>query len=226
MCKIRFYSLFIVFGLLAVDILVAENATVKTSEVKMNHSELCRNFVKNLGNSAIEIINIPEITEEEVIKKFTDIVESNFAVDSMAKFSLGRHNRLLTTLQKKDFLYCFINMLIKLYVSNFREYKTAKFNIVSVKKKAKSHYLIDSKVSISGKKDTIITWFVLCKNGTPKIYNAVLNEVSMGQILRAEIQGSIAEKGLDKFMKEFKNKYPPNHNAELEVKMNSKIKHE
>jgi ABC-type transporter MlaC component len=98
-------------------------------------------------------------------------------------------------------------MLIKLYASNFREYKTAKFTIVSVKKKTKSQYLVDSKVSIPGKKDIVITWSVLCPNKVPKIYNAVLNEVSMGQILRAEIQGSIAEKGLDKFMKEFKSKY-------------------
>jgi ABC-type transporter MlaC component len=201
--------------LLAIDVFEAKAVTVKTS--KTINAELCRDFVKNLGNRAIEILNIPEITEKEIVKQFADIVESSFAIDSMAKFSLGRQNRLLSIAQKKDFLDCFINMLIKLYASNFKEYKTAKFTVINAKEKANFQYLVDSKVSIPGKKDTIITWSVLCRNGAPKIYNAVLDEVSMGQILRAEIQGSIAEKGLDKFMKEFKNKYKASNNIELTV---------
>jgi ABC-type transporter MlaC component len=98
-------------------------------------------------------------------------------------------------------------MLIKLYASNFREYKTAKFTVVSAREKAKSQYLIETKVSIPGKKETTIIWSVYDKNGEVKIYDAVLDEVSMGQIQRAEICGGIAKNGLQKFMQEFKARY-------------------
>jgi phospholipid transport system substrate-binding protein len=164
--------------------------------------------VEGLGNKAIEVINTPGINDDEVTKEFTNIIEENFEIDSMAKFSLGRNNRILKEVQKTEFKRCFINMLVKLYASNFKEYKTAKFRVLSVKEKGKSKYLVESKVSIPGKKDIAIVWTVRRKeDGTFKICDASMDEVSMAQIQRAEICGAISEKGVEKFMIEFKSKY-------------------
>jgi ABC-type transporter MlaC component len=204
--KFRFYIATGIFSLIfSLCPIRAESIPAPSSAE--NSSQLCRDFVKNLANRAIEIINTPQITDDKVLEEFSKIVRANFAVGSMAKFSLGRYGRVLNKAQKKDFLDCFVNMLIKLYVSNFKDYKMAMFSVINVKEKTKSQYLVETKVSIPGRKEIAIMWSIYNKNGEMKIYDAILDEVSMGQIQRAEICGGISEKGLNKFMLEFKNKY-------------------
>jgi phospholipid transport system substrate-binding protein len=180
---------------------------LSAASVDFEERTKCEKFVQELGSRAIEIINIPGIPDDEVTDKFAEIITSNFATDSLARFSLGKHYRTLSNAQKEAFIKCFIKMLVKFYASNFKEYKSAKFTVVVVRKKKEGQYFVETKVSIGGKKDVSIIWEVRCKNGRCKIYDAATDNISMKRLQQAEISGSISENGLNKFMTEFENKY-------------------
>jgi ABC-type transporter MlaC component len=185
------------------------NASAKNvSESNRAVAQQAKEFVESLGNRALEIINDPQMNDEKAMEEFAKLLKSNFATDSMANFCLGRHAKTLGKEQKEIFLRCFINMLVKLYASNFKEYKTAKFRVVGAKEKAKSQYLVETKVEIPGKNDVAIVWSVRRqKSGEFKIRDATMDEVSVAQIQRAEIGGGISQKGEKEFMSEFRKKY-------------------
>jgi ABC-type transporter MlaC component len=175
--------------------------------VAENENKDCRGFVQNLGNDAIGIINTPGISRDEIIRKFGNMVEANFAVNQMAKFSVGRYAKSLNKDEKRKFLGNFTKMLVKLYASNFEEYKTAKFTVIGQRKKSENQFIVESRVAIPGKPDVLIMWHVLKNKDKLLITDAVTNEVSIRQILRAEISGNISEKGLKNFLTEFTKKY-------------------
>jgi phospholipid transport system substrate-binding protein len=198
----KFYFIFMIL-FLAKD---AHANMVSATDAKLDLARQCGSFVNDLAHQAIETINISGLKEEEVMTRFRKILKSGFAMKSMAEFALGRYNRVLTPDQKKDFSNCFSNMLVKLYASNFREYKMAEFSVISVKAKTKTLYLVKSRVVIPGKKNVEIVWSVSTKTGKFKICDATQDGVSIRQIQRAEIQGSIEEKGIEGFMQAFKAK--------------------
>ncbi|MDR2107371.1 MAG: ABC transporter substrate-binding protein, partial [Holosporaceae bacterium] len=138
---------------------------------------LCKEFVQKLGNRAIAVINTPGISDEEVTKKFTEIVKENFKTDKMTQFALGRYGNKIKPDQKEEFVRCFINMLVKLYASNFKEYKDAKFSVVGLKQTTDRHYLVTSKVFVPGKREIKIIWGVYEDVGQYKIYDAVTEGV-------------------------------------------------
>jgi ABC-type transporter MlaC component len=172
-----------------------------------NENKDYRSFVQNLGNDAISIINTPEISRDEIIKKFGNIVEANFSVNQMAKFAVGRHAKSLKDGEKNEFLKNFTKMLIKLYASNFEEYKTAKFTVIGQRRKSENQFIVESKVVIPGKPEVMIAWHVSKNEGKFLITDAVTNEVSIRLILQEQISGIISEKGLQKFLIEFAEKY-------------------
>jgi ABC-type transporter MlaC component len=179
---------------------------VKTNET--TDATNCRDFIQKLANEAIKVINTPNMSKDKVLEKFTDLVSTNFSVNHMAKFAIGQYVKTLEEEQKKEFLKCFTKMLVKLYAANFEEYKSAKFMVTGHKEKSKNRFLIESKVIIPGKPENIIVWHVSCVKGEGfRITDAVTNEISIRQILRAEIGGNISEKGLKKFLAEFSKKY-------------------
>ncbi|MDR0968800.1 MAG: ABC transporter substrate-binding protein [Holosporaceae bacterium] len=208
--KFRLSFSFILAALILVGGLQMENAVAASTSVSKTSTtaQQCKQFIERLGNQALDIINAPNLSDEEVMAEFEKLVNENFSIDSMANFCLGRYARVLNQSQKTVFTRCFVNMLVRFYASNFKEYKAAKFVVSGAKEKAKSQYLIETRVQIPGKKDVIIIWSVRHeKNGEFKIRDATTDDVSMAQIQRAEISGSISEKGVEKFMNEFETKY-------------------
>jgi ABC-type transporter MlaC component len=193
---------------LAATSVFSHKKTAAAESVNKDKSESAQAFVQNLGDKAIKIINGSGKTADEITNDFTEIVKNYFSVNQIAKFVLGRHAKSLKKDQKEIFLSCFTNMMVRLYASNFAEYKTAEFIVVGHKEKSKNQFIIESRILIKGKQDTLISWHVSCENdGKFRIHDAVINEISLKQILHAEVFGNISEKGLKKFLEEFEKKY-------------------
>ena len=164
-------------------------------------------FIKNLGDKAISIINKSDITQVDVQKEFKTLLNQNFAMDRISKFSLGKYNKQLDNSQKEMFLTCFINMLVKAYSSSFNEYKTANFTITNVKQKKDTHYLVYSKIKIDGQEPIDIIWSVYFIKNQMKVFDVIISNVSISKAQRDEINSRIKEIGMKKFLEEFNNKY-------------------
>ncbi|MDR2780855.1 MAG: ABC transporter substrate-binding protein [Holosporaceae bacterium] len=215
MCKIRKFCFYCAIGalFLASDAFPKAKSKcrgkhVVSESVNKDKTIDCQTFIQNLGNEAIEIINIQGISHDGVIEKFKNIVKKHFSINQIAKFCFGKHARSLNKKQKEELLRCFTNMFVKLYASSFEEYKDAHFVVTGSREKSKNKFLIESRITIEGKPDVVIVWDVSYREAEKFcICDAITNEISLRQILQAQITGNISEKGMKVFLAEFQEKY-------------------
>lgn len=196
---------------------VVEAKDMQTTKVSGEIQQNAEEFIQNLGNRAIEVIKRSGITEKEVQQEFCSLLKENFAVESIAKYSLGKNFRLLSEEEKKDFVECFEKMLVRFYSSRFSEYNSAKFEVVAdhSKKRTDKKALINSKVTISSTKDKknkeiFIKWTVFFSKGSLKIYDVAISDVSISNVQRSEFMSQISKKGLKRFLADFRKKYGQN----------------
>lgn len=186
--------------------IVVDASVSQTAEaVKIQKEE--EKFIQNLGDEAINVINRSGITTKEVQSKFHDLLSKNFAVESIARYSLGKNFRVLSKSEKKDFLKCSKNMLIRMYSSRFSEYKYSKFVVTGSRKKSAKQILVTSKIIVPNKEDISVVWSVFLSKGSMKVYDVIISDVSVSYIQQSEFAGKISKEGLAKFLKDFKEKY-------------------
>ncbi len=186
---------------------IAESKELEAIEIDEKRAKAAGDFIQSLGNRAIGIINMPKITTEKVRENFSVLLKENFALESIARYSLGKNFRVLSEAEKKDFFECFENMLVRLYSSRFSEYKTAKLVVIESKNKSSKQILVKSKVVIPNKQDVDVVWSVYVSKGVFKVYDAIISDVSISNVQRSEFMGQISEKGLKKFLADFREKY-------------------
>lgn len=199
-------ALFCGLGLVGMDFSEATNE-VQITEIDAKTQKKAENFVQNLGNIAIGIINKSKISTEEVQNEFNKLLNESFALESIARYSLGKNYRLLSDEEKKDFQQCFRNMLVRIYSSRFSEYKTAKLVVTGSRKKSAKQVLVNSKIIIPNKEDVSVTWSIYLSKGSLKVYDVVISDVSVSNIQRSEFMGKISETSLERFLVDFKEKY-------------------
>ncbi len=199
-------ALFCGLGLVGMDFSEATNE-VQITEIDAKTQKKAENFVQNLGNIAIGIINKSKISTEEVQNEFSKLLNESFALESIARYSLGKNYRLLSDEEKKDFQQCFKNMLVRIYSSRFSEYKTAKLVVTGSRKKSAKQVLVNSKIIIPNKEDVSVTWSIYLSKGSLKVYDVVISDVSVSNIQRSEFMGKISETSLERFLVDFKEKY-------------------
>ncbi|MDR2724144.1 MAG: ABC transporter substrate-binding protein [Holosporaceae bacterium] len=201
MQKFRFYSIFLILFFIFVPLSVIASARMSK---QLDHG---RALVDDVAFQVLEIINTPGLTDSQVKQKFRELIIAKFAVDPIIKFVLGKHNQTMTPEQKEVFVRCFKNMLVGAYASNFKDYKSAKFRIVSIKKKTDTLLQVTGKISDQGKADILMIWEVAIVDEQYKIRDISVDGVSILQILRAQTQASISEKGLKSFLLNYKERY-------------------
>lgn len=176
-------------------------------------------FIADICNDALKTINTKNITENELYKKFDDILNAKFKIKSIARFALGPKFKLLKDNLKNEYISYFKNMLIKFYAHQFQEFKNAKIAIEnSTFKDATKSQLISVKTKVAYKNKVILVeWLVEpvepnnnCSTNkeTPFLISDVkVDNISMKKVQREEITGLLKNKTIDAFMEIFKKDY-------------------
>ena len=205
--RLMFFVSMILAGSLGVCAAEGSVRTVQATEINEKIQKEAEGFIQDLGSTAVEVINRPNITSKGVQQEFSSLLKENFALESIARYSLGKNFRLLSETEKKDFLECFERMIVKFYSSRFSEYKSAKLVVTGARKKSSKQVLINSKIVVPNKEDISVVWSVYVSKGVLKVYDAIISDVSISNIQRSELTSKISEKGLKKFLEDFKEKY-------------------
>ena len=91
------FGMMIMFSLVLFSkqsLVIAKNYASQAVENTRTQKE-SESFIQDLGDAAIGIINKPGITEKDVQVKFRDLLNNNFAIKSIARYSLGKNFRIL-----------------------------------------------------------------------------------------------------------------------------------
>ena len=156
------------------------------------------NLIKALGDNAISTLTSHEISEAERKKRFEDIFNKSFAVESIAHFVLGPYGRRATPQEKAEFLTLFKKTISDIYSARFRKYNKETFVVTHARPMDKRGVRVFSESIRAGAPPVAVEWKVYKdKKGTLKIFDVIVERISMSTTQKSEFGSIIQKNGED-----------------------------
>jgi len=153
-------------------------------------------FMNEIGETVINLLTNKSISDQARAEEFQKILESSFDVKAAGKFVLGRYWNQASETEKHHFLELFKATTVASYATRFKEYTSEKFEITGSRIEGDGGVTVLSRI-VRSKGDPIsIDWKIFTdKNGKPRIYDVILEGISMGITLRSEYASVIQHGG-------------------------------
>jgi len=153
-------------------------------------------FVKELGDKAINLLTANGIADAERESRFRDLFRTNFDVEGIGRFTLGKYVRRTDKRQMSEFLKLFEDFIVVTYTSIFSEYSGETFSVRSVRSEPGRDTLVLTEILRADDGPPYrVDWKVRRKNGANKIIDVKVEGVSMTISQRAEFGSVIQRQG-------------------------------
>ncbi|MBT4880213.1 MAG: ABC transporter substrate-binding protein [Alphaproteobacteria bacterium] len=153
-------------------------------------------FIQGLGDKATKLLTSPTITDEERDNRFKMLFKENFAVEGIGRFVLARYWKRATKEEKTEFLELFKEMVTDTYAARFGQYKQEKFEISKTRGKGDGGVLVMSNIIRSeGNKPITVHWLVYKLKGELKVFDVIVEGISLGVTQRSEYGAIIQRQG-------------------------------
>lgn len=154
-------------------------------------------FMMNLGNRVLEIINDRQTPESQRKQQFRQLAEDAFEIPKIAQFVLGRYWRTASDEEKKRFTDAFENYMVQVYWSRFSSYNGESFRVAGHRDEGSSTVLVTTEVlrPNTGLPPVKVSWSLVKRGDSFKICDASLEGVSQALTYREEFSSIIERSG-------------------------------
>ena len=174
-------------------------------EQKVITSDDVKNFVINISTKSSQILNNPELNEQQKeieYKNFTNtIIDSNW----VAKFILGSNWKNLNLEQKEEFTTLYKEYLLQNYMPKLKDYSNS-LSITKIEKIKEQVYLAYTKTKDKDDRSVNVNFRIIEKDGNLYIIDIIPEGISFISSQRTDVNSSITKNGYNKFIKELKQK--------------------
>lgn len=197
MRAIRLLSIHFFFLFLLSSLVPGANAGVPTDQVKQTVDKVI-DILKN------KELKKPE-KESERKAAIRKVVGERFDFEEMAKRSLALHWRNRTPQDKKEFVPLFSDLLERSYIKKIEKYTDEK--ILYKGEKIEGDYaVVDTEVITKRNVETPIEYRLLKEDAGWKVYDVVIEGVSLINNYRTQFNKIIRENSYQELVKRMKNK--------------------
>lgn len=152
-------------------------------------------FMNNIGSTVINILTDKSISNQERANKFEKILETSFDVNAVGKFVLGRYWNQASEEEKQKFLTLFKATTVASYATRFKDYTSEKFEITGSRLESDGGVTVLSRIVRKKGPEISIDWKIFEKKGGMRIYDVILEGISMGITQRSEYASVIQQGG-------------------------------
>jgi len=162
-------------------------------------SESTSDFVKSLGDQAIKVLTVKDISEGERENRFRRLLRNGFDVRRIGRFVLGRYARNASAEAIKQYNQLFEDLIVVTYASRFAQYSGQSFDIKrATKPTARGDSIVLSEIAATdGSPPIRVDWQVNNAKGRYKIVDVRVEGVSMSVTQREEFTAVIRQNGGD-----------------------------
>ncbi len=151
-------------------------------------------FMDGIGQNVIDLLTDKKISDQDRADQFRTILDTKFNLKSVGKFVLGRYWKQASEEQKEKFLQLFKETTVASYSTRFKEYTSEKFEITGHRVESDGGVTVLTRIIRPGGQHIPIDWKIFEKNGEYRIYDVILEGISMGITQRSEF-ASVIQKG-------------------------------
>ena len=151
-------------------------------------------FIVSLADDAISSLTSKSLTEKERQKQFRVLLNSYFDINGIGKWALGRYWRKTSKSERSEYLVLFENLIVSTYANRFSQYTKEKLSVKGSSSRGK-FALVKSQINGGKEKPIRIEWRVTFPDGNYKIFDIVVEGVSMVRTQRSEFSSVIRRNG-------------------------------
>ncbi|MCH7888221.1 MAG: ABC transporter substrate-binding protein [Proteobacteria bacterium] len=154
-------------------------------------------FVKWLGDEAIAILSTPNATPEERKERYRDLLDRGFAVDTIARFVLGRHWRAATSEQRAQYRRLFREYVLDTYAERLEGYAGQTFEILKAVPLNDVDTIVRTEIRQPNGPPIRVDYRVRQRSEAFKVIDVQVEGVSLITTQRSEFNSIIARDGID-----------------------------
>jgi phospholipid transport system substrate-binding protein len=149
-------------------------------------------FVKELADSAIEVIKEKGLPLDQRLDKFHALFIAGFDVPTIGQFVMGRAWQRATDEQKKAYLAKFEEMTLLTWALRFNEYAGETLKILGARAEGRVAF-VESQVVRPGRDPVRVEWRIERPAGAYKILDIVVEGSSMAVAQRADFSAVLQQ---------------------------------
>ncbi len=153
-------------------------------------------FITSLAEEAVSALTDATKPKKERTERFKKLLREHFAIDTIARWVLGKYWRAATPDEKKEYLDLFEELIIKTYVDRFADYQGEQLKVTKAVTKGSNYaYVYSQIVRPTGGKPLNVGWWVREGSGQFKIIDVTVEGISMSKTQRSEFATFIRQNG-------------------------------
>lgn len=157
-------------------------------------------YVQSVGELALSTISNPSLSDADKRATLEKLFHENLDFQWVAQFVMGRYWRQATDEQKARYVDAYKNFLTKHYTSRFSEYTSGSFKITGEKPGTDTGETVvgmEIKGNNAGEPPILIDYRVRAENGGYKVFDIIVEGVSLIQTQRSEFGAVLNKEGID-----------------------------
>lgn len=152
-------------------------------------------FMLEIGDKVITLLTDKSISNQERADQFREILNTKFNVKAIGKFVLGRYWKQASDQEKERFLELFTETTVASYATRFKEYTSEKFEVIGSREEGDGGVTVLTRIVRPNGQNIPIDWKIFEKKGEMRIYDVILEGISMGITQRSEYASVIQQGG-------------------------------
>jgi phospholipid transport system substrate-binding protein len=152
-------------------------------------------LISKVTGDIFRVINSGK-AESAMLRDFERIFVKYADVPVIARSSLGVARRSASKSEINAYTKAFQGYVTRKYGKRFREFIGAKIEVTK-SQKSKRGYLVDSNVTFKGKRPFLVQWQVSDASGRDKMFDIIIEGISMLRLEREEIGAMLDRRGGD-----------------------------
>ncbi len=152
-------------------------------------------FITKLADQGIGFLGDQTISQDKQRSEFRKLLNRNFDMNTIARFSLGRHWRSASKAQRDEYMKLFKAMVIDVYSDRFQDYQGQKIAVTGSRKEGERDILVHSLLTQESGPDVKVDWRVRQRDGKYKVIDVIVEGVSMALTQRSDFSSVIQRGG-------------------------------
>jgi phospholipid transport system substrate-binding protein len=157
-------------------------------------------------NQALKIMADKQTPVADRERQLRQVIEPVFDFTEMAREALGPHWRGLKPDQRKDFAEVFKGFMETAYLSKIGDYSGQRVEFVKQSSLGAGYAQVSSNIVQSGRAPIPVNYLLEQTDGSWKVYDVTVDNISIIQNYQNQFNRVINEKGFDKLLADLKAK--------------------
>ncbi len=152
-------------------------------------------FIRSAGEKTFQSLH-KDMTDEERMARFRQILLETFDLKTIARFTLGRYWRVASKKQRDDYVGLFEEFIVQAYSHRFKDLSGQTFEVKRSQELNARDRLVLSEIKIrQGKPPVRVNWRVRLRDNAYRVIDVVVEGVSMSVTQRDEFAAVIQRSG-------------------------------